>query len=121
MHTDKKYNKVIEEWRVQAMLSYLYNHIEIDSREKLLDVISNYQDFVAETVYDPSGSPEKESSQKHLNGYIYDSLMYRYIRAREAMAQLEKESDCSIDSFKQARRDIMRFCQILNEAMGEHD
>lgn len=63
----------------------------------------------------------KESSQKHLNGYIYDSLAYRYIRAREAMAQLEKERDHSIDSFKQARRDIMRFCQILDEAIGEHD
>ena len=59
--------------------------------------------------------------KKHLNGYIYDSLVYRYIRAREAMAQLERERDHSIDSFKQARRDIMRFCQILNEAIGEHD
>ena len=38
--------------------------------------------------------------KKHLNGYIYDSLVYRYIRAREAMAQLEKERNCSIDSFK---------------------
>lgn len=28
-------------------------------------------------------------SQKHLNGYLYDSLIYRYIRAREHMAEWE--------------------------------
>lgn len=63
----------------------------------------------------------KDSFQKHLNGYIYDSLVYRYIRARQAMAQWEKERDPSFDSFKVARRDIIRFCEILEEAIGEHD
>lgn len=30
-----------------------------------------------------------EADKKHLKGYIFDSLMYRYIRAREQMAEYE--------------------------------
>ena len=72
-----------------------------------------------------------EEDKKHLNGYIYDSLMYRYIRAREQMAEYEYEKqnpylDPNVKHNKeyyqiQANRDIMRFCQILDEAIGEHD
>lgn len=70
-------------------------------------------------------SPDEEK-QKHLKGYMYDSLVYRYIRAREHMAEWEwtKEgkNGLSRDFYAQgARRDIMRFCQILDEAIGEHD
>lgn len=63
-----------------------------------------------------------EEDIKNLKGYQYDSLTYRYIRAREAMAELEYERDPSHDKawyFKQADRDIMRFCQILDEVIGE--
>lgn len=64
-------------------------------------------------------------SQKHLNGYIYDSLVYRYIRARENMAEWEWERNRQKHNrdyyFEQAKRDIMRFCEILNEVIGEHD
>lgn len=70
-----------------------------------------------------------ELDQKHLNGYIYDSLVYRYIRAREHMAEWEWERDSRDHSsthdrywyFQQANRDIARFCDILHEAIGEHD
>ena len=61
---------------------------------------------------------------KRLKGFQYDSLVYRYIRAREAMAQWEWERDHTYERawyFKQANRDIMRFCQILDEIIGEHD
>jgi flagellin-specific chaperone FliS len=65
-----------------------------------------------------------EAKDKHMKGYIYDSLVYRYIRAREAMAErdwsLHKEHDKGF-YYRQANRDIMRFCQILDEAIGEHD
>lgn len=65
-----------------------------------------------------------EAKDKHMKGYIYDSLVYRYIRAREAMAErdwlLYKEHDRDF-YYRQANRDIMRFCQILDEAIGEHD
>lgn len=65
------------------------------------------------------------SNQKHLNGYLYDSLVYRYIRAREHMAEWEYERDCRKHSrdyyYEQAKRDIIRFREILNEAIGEND
>lgn len=71
-----------------------------------------------------------KETNKHTKGYIYDSLMYRYIRAREAMAEYEylrdRQSNVSNHTewtvYRQrANRDIMRFVQILNEAIGEHD
>ncbi len=65
-----------------------------------------------------------EEDEKKLKGYQYDSLVYRYIRAREHMAEYEWARDHSHDRvwyFKQAERDIMRFCQILNEVIGERE
>lgn len=64
------------------------------------------------------------TDEKKLKGYQYDSLVYRYIRAREAMAEWEWERDHSQERawyFKQANRDIMRFCEILDEVIGERD
>ena len=64
-------------------------------------------------------------NQKHLNGYLYDSLVYRYIRAREHMAEREWEINRHKHDrdfyFQEAKRDIMKFCEILNEAIGDHD
>ena len=58
----------------------------------------------------------------HYKGYIYDSLVYRYMRAREAMARLEiKEGTSPTVAFNEMRGDNMRFCEILNDAIGEHD
>lgn len=71
----------------------------------------------------------KDKQKKHLKGYIYDSLVYRYKYAREKLAELEyKEQGIIGDDYKPlqfyrdlAERDIMRFIQILDEAIGEHD
>ena len=71
-----------------------------------------------------------EADKKHLNGYIYDSLAYRYIRAREKMAEYEYLRDIQSDISNhtewstyqlRANRDIMRFIQILDEVIGEHE
>lgn len=65
-----------------------------------------------------------EKDEKKLKGYQYDSLVYRYIRAREAMAELEYQRDPSLKREvyrKVANRDIVRFCEILNETIGEHE
>lgn len=69
---------------------------------------------------------EKEKYEKHMKGLLYDSLAYRYIRARDQMAEYEylKGSSHKHDRAyyrQQANRDIMRFCQLLDEAVGEHD
>jgi hypothetical protein len=59
----------------------------------------------------------------HLKGYIYDSLVFRYMKARDAEAELEmKKEGITYEKAKsRADRDKMRFMQILNEAIGEHD
>jgi len=69
-----------------------------------------------------------KEDEKKLKGYQYDSLVFRYIIARKQMAEYEKlkfKGGCfpKENNFydKQANRDIMRFCQILNEAIGEHE
>lgn len=63
-----------------------------------------------------------KEDEKNLKGYQYDSLVYRYIRAREAMAELEYARDHTHDRlhyYSIAQRDIMRFCEILDEVIGE--
>lgn len=73
----------------------------------------------------------KDEYKKHLKGYIYDSLVYRYQLALYK-ASLKDAEDIMIrdytskeDAEARARfnynRDMMRFCEILNEAIGDHD
>ena len=65
----------------------------------------------------------KDEHEKHLKGYIFDSLVYRYQLARYAQANYETLQR-NKDLFKEkqyAERDIARFIQILDEAIGEHD
>ena len=69
-------------------------------------------------------APEIENKDKHLNGYMFDSLVYRYQLARQELAKyisyynnkrsLEQET-------MNANRDIMRFIQILDELGGEEN
>lgn len=63
------------------------------------------------------------ATDSHLKGYIFDSLVFRYITARDAQAELEirKEGITYETAKSRAGRDKMRFIQILNEAIGEHD
>jgi len=71
-----------------------------------------------------------EQDEKKLKGYQFDSLVYRYIRAREQMAEYEYLRDRQSNISKhtewtvyrqRANRDIMRFVQILDEVIGEHE
>ncbi len=77
-----------------------------------------------------NGQEYQIQNKKHLNGYLYDSLCYRFIRAREQMAEYEYLRDYQSNKNnhtdwkvyrERANRDIMRFCQILDEAIGDHD
>lgn len=65
----------------------------------------------------------KDNHEKHLKGYMYDSLIYRYQLAR--FFQADYEARAKGESVQKSRdravRDIMRFIQILDEAIGEHD
>ena len=71
-----------------------------------------------------------EDDEKKLKGYQYDSLIYRYIRAREQMAEYEylRDRQSNISNHtewtvyrQRANSDIMRFMQILEEVIGEHE
>lgn len=84
----------------------------------------------------PIGTPtnyipkEENNETKHLKRYIYDSLVFRYqialergasARVREFMALGKTRSDAIDKTIKENNRDLMRFCMILDEAIGEHD
>ena len=80
---------------------------------------------VGDTVFEI----KTEKDKKNLKGYQYDSLVYRYIRAREQMAEYEYLRDVQSEVSnhtewtvyrQRANRDIMRFVQILDEVIGEH-
>jgi hypothetical protein len=73
----------------------------------------------------------KDEYKKHLKGYIFDSLVYRYqlalykaslkdaedIMMRKDISRKDAEAEARINY----NRDMMRFCEILNEAIGDHD
>lgn len=64
-----------------------------------------------------------EHKDKHLNGYMFDSLVYRYQLARQEMAKYIAYYNTNRSSLEQetrnANRDIMRFVRILDELIGE--
>ena len=72
-----------------------------------------------------------EQNDKHLKGYMFDSLVYRYKDAQSKayyheVAMLKSERGLSqFEAEMRVRdrqnRDLLRFIQILDEAIGEHD
>ena len=72
-----------------------------------------------------------EQNDKHLKGYMFDSLVYRYkdvqskayyhevamLKSERGLSQFEAEMRVR----DRQNRDMMRFIQILDEAIGEHD
>lgn len=67
--------------------------------------------------------------EKTIKGYGFDSLVFRYKMAREAQARLEYKEAQSYKDYRhderyymdRANRDLMRFIQILDELLGEHN
>lgn len=67
--------------------------------------------------------------EKHTKGYMYDSLCYRYQLARYKAMEIDINTFAIDLGLKEAERkakglyerDCMRFYQILDEAIGEHD
>ena len=67
----------------------------------------------------------------HTKGYMFDSLVYRFkdYQARALQAEVNDYKCTHYCSEAEARekvknchnRDLMRFIQILDEAIGEHD
>lgn len=72
-----------------------------------------------------------EAMQIHSRGFAYDSLIYRFkdYQSRAFQAEVIDYKYCRNCSEIEARekvknrhdRDLMRFIEILNEVIGEHD
>lgn len=63
-------------------------------------------------------------AEAHCKGYIYDSLIYRYKLAREKAMNYDLLVDKQLTRSRaahEAERDVMRFIQILDEVIDEHD
>ena len=67
--------------------------------------------------------------EKRTKGYGFDSLVFRYKMAREAEARYEYREALRNNTrthdeqyyLDKANRDAMRFIQILDDLIGEHD
>jgi hypothetical protein len=62
--------------------------------------------------------------ENKIKGYGFDSLCLRYKIAREAQARYEAHCLYNGDmeaSMRIARRDMLKFYEILNDLIGEHD
>lgn len=67
---------------------------------------------------------ELAALEKRIKGYGYDSLCLRYKIAREAQMRAEIHNKYEGDGYRAQRaadRDMMRFYEILDELIGEHD
>lgn len=73
----------------------------------------------------------KKKEDPHLKGYMFDSLVYRFKDYQSRAFQMEvidlkhqrnmSEVDARNIIKDRHNRDLMRFIQILEEAIGEHD
>lgn len=89
---------------------------------------------ILKKYYDEKFKEKEEKEYEKLKedrlAYGFDSLVYRYMKARNEQARLEieearhkKELYVKYEPehyFDRATRDIMRFIQILDDIIGEH-
>lgn len=90
------------------------------------------------TFYPLKSTKEIEKLEKDKKAYIYDSLVFRYKDARYKQRILDEQwlfekyidrgftvkeakSKAMITSQQSYERDFMRFIEILNDAIGEHE
>lgn len=91
------------------------------------------------TAFYPANFPKEiEKLKKDKKAYIYDSLVFRYKDARYKQRVLdekylfekyvdkglpikEAKSKALVTSMREYDRDLMRFIEILNDAIGEHE
>lgn len=96
----------------------------------LTDLIRVSKEEDAKREKEKAAKEAEIKDEKRTKGYGYDSLVFRFKEARYKQAELE-----AIDARKngkdpytakeradnRAERDFMRFCQILDDLLGEHD
>ena len=95
-----------------------------------MEMVIDFKKLVKDEV-DTALSERESVIDKHTKGYMFDSLVYRFkdyqsrafpyevaaMKYQRNLGQLDAEEKVK-DRYN---RDLMRFIQILDEAMGEHD
>ena len=95
-----------------------------------MEMVIDFKKLVKDEV-DKALNGLDQRLDKHTKGYMFDSLVYRFkdyqsrafnyevtqIRMRENLSQLVAEEEVR----DRHNRDLMRFIQILDDAIGEHD
>ena len=101
-----------------------YKYVNKEEYENNIQALSFISDQISETL------KELPKAQKHLKGYMFDSLVYRFKDYQSRafhmeVLDLKNQGKTELDARKIVRdrhdRDLMRFIEILNEAIGEHD
>lgn len=91
------------------------------------EIIANYNTLNNAGAFGKDNTQETKQdetqSNKHFKGYIFDSIVYRYqlARERQLMWEITKEKEDSETARRSYKRDVMRFIEILDEVIGEHD
>ena len=95
-----------------------------------MEMIIDFKKLVKDEV-DKALTEREPVIDKHTKGYMFDSLVYRFkdyqsrafphevaaMKYQRNLGQLDAEEKVK-DRYN---RDLMRFIQILDEAIGEHD
>ena len=95
-----------------------------------MEMVIDFKKLVKDEV-DKALNGLDQRLDKHTKGYMFDSLVYRFkdyqsrafnyevtqMKMRKNLSQLIAEEEVR----DRHNRDLMRFIQILDEAIGEHD
>lgn len=96
----------------------------------LTDLIRVSKEEDAKREKEEAAQKTENKNDKRVKSYGYDSLVLRFKESRYKQAELEAMEDRKIgkDPYtakeradKRAQRDFVRFCQILDDLLGEHD
>lgn len=96
----------------------------------LTDLIKISKEEDAKREKEEAIQKAEEKNNKKIKGYGYDSLVLRFKESRYKQAELEAMENRKIgkDPYiakeradKRAQRDFIRFCQILDDLLGDHD
>lgn len=111
--------------RLGIRIEDAYKYDFKDAAQEMINNLKKYYPDIKNKEKDEKTSTE----EKRLKGYIYDSLVYRYQLARykASLKEIEPLMELNNWSYKKAEafveklyeRDVMRFCKILDEVIGE--
>lgn len=96
-----------------------------------MSIVAAYlTDLIRVSKEEDAKREKEEKNDKRTKGYGYDSLVFRFKESRYKQAELEaiEAKKAGKDPYtakeradKRAERDFIRFCQILDDLLGEHD